>query len=100
MPEVKLPAPVEAKLSFADDLTIPGSFSISNVQDDGKAIFWYCCPCGCGSEGALSVGIGFKPDGGPTWNWDGDLDRPTLSPSIHHTGHWHGWLRQGVYTDV
>jgi hypothetical protein len=20
----------------------------------------------------------------------------TLSPSIHHVGHWHGWLRDGV----
>lgn len=22
----------------------------------------------------------------------------TLSPSIHHVGHWHGWLKNGVLT--
>lgn len=36
---------------------------------------------------------------GHSWEWDGDLDRPTLTPSINAgPGGWHGWLRQGVLT--
>lgn len=34
---------------------------------------------------------------GPVWKWDGNLDRPTLEPSIHAVGHWHGHLRAGRF---
>ena len=72
---------------------------------DGKAVgMIYKCPCGCGCEGALN----FRPHASPSWEWDGNEDKPTLSPSVHHqftittTGekktHWHGWLKQGVWT--
>lgn len=30
-----------------------------------------------------------------SWSWDGREDRPTLSPSIHWVGVWHGHVRQG-----
>jgi hypothetical protein len=29
------------------------------------------------------------------WRWDGDQDHPTVSPSIHVVGQWHGWLHAG-----
>lgn len=29
------------------------------------------------------------------WWWDGDRERPTLSPSLHAVGIWHGWVRAG-----
>ena len=29
------------------------------------------------------------------WGWDGDLDLPTLTPSIHAPGQWHGYLTAG-----
>lgn len=29
------------------------------------------------------------------WGWDGNEDKPTLTPSIHTIGHWHGFLRAG-----
>lgn len=37
---------------------------------------------------------------GPTqkereWEWDGNADKPTLSPSIDYGGHWHGYLEKG-----
>lgn len=32
---------------------------------------------------------------GVHWGWDGDEEQPTLTPSVHCTGHWHGWIRRG-----
>jgi len=29
------------------------------------------------------------------WGWDGNVDKPTLTPSIHSPGQWHGFLRDG-----
>lgn len=34
---------------------------------------------------------------GAKWNWDGNIEKPTLSPSIWRKGHWHGWLRNGEF---
>lgn len=31
----------------------------------------------------------------PVWSWDGDEDKPTLSPSVHCVGYWHGYFVQG-----
>lgn len=34
--------------------------------------------------------------GGPrVWGWDGNEDKPTLTPSIHAVNQWHGHLRAG-----
>jgi len=80
---------------------VPGSFRLSEVEEDGCQRFWYCCPCGCGSLGAFRVGNRFKPAGSPpSWNWNGSVDKPTLTPSVHHVGHWHGWLRDGVWVSA
>jgi len=46
-----------------------------------------------------------KGSNGHGWEWDGNLDKPTMSPSILSTGHdskgnqvthWHGYVRAGV----
>ena len=34
------------------------------------------------------------------WHWDGDEERPTLSPSVHTLGHWHGWVRNGQMVEA
>lgn len=34
---------------------------------------------------------------GHDWHWNGNIEKPTLSPSIHHVGHWHGHLVNGVF---
>lgn len=36
----------------------------------------------------------------PTWGWDQNERAPTLTPSIHHIGHWHGWVRAGRMESV
>jgi len=107
--EVRTPA-VEAKHipdkeAFRDEYyqgRVPGSFRVTEQDEFGEITFWYCCPCGCKSIGPLTVGRGVKPnvEGVPTWNWNGSLEKPTLSPSVHHVGHWHGWLRNGVWESV
>ena len=61
---------------------------------------WCTCPCGCGGQGALRVGLNVKPKESPSWALAGEPHAPTLDPSVHHVGHWHGWLRQGVWTSV
>lgn len=33
---------------------------------------------------------------GARWGYDGNADAPTLTPSLHVIGRWHGWMRAGV----
>lgn len=80
---------------------LAGSISVAPPDDDGETSLWYCCPCGCGAIAPLLVGVRFKPAGpGATWNWNGSTTEPTLHPSVHHIGHWHGWLRDGYWSEA
>lgn len=88
---------VDDKEAFLRDRK-PGSFRLVQHDDAaGELSFWYCCPCGCRAVAPLFVGKGFKPTDGPSWEWDGNAEHPTLVPSVNHIGHWHGWLRAGVW---
>lgn len=88
---------------FDDDMNarVPGSLCIAaaDEQEAGKpwARWYYACPCGCGASGAVRVQAGTKPAKSPSWAWNGSYDAPTLTPSVYHIGHWHGWLRNGVW---
>lgn len=94
---VRLPAPVRA--IRVDDISNrdspPGSYKFF-VDGDLIGGMNYRCPCGCGM---LSV-LPFKPEPSPSWEWDRNWDAPTLTPSVHHVGHWHGYLRGGFWTDA
>lgn len=75
-----------------------GYFSAGNVEYAGLL---FVCPCGCGKRGDLA----FKPVPSPSWNWDGKIDRPTLTPSVRSlnedgTEHWHGFLERGTWTKI
>lgn len=110
MSEVRLPAPVKAtpeprllEGSWEEGTSFkPGAFAFE--KREGSASIWgyilFTCPCGCGSFSRLAVGMGKKPTSSPTWEWNGDREAPTLSPSIHHIGHWHGWLKAGYFTQA
>lgn len=39
-----------------------------------------------------ATGTGHDP-----WGWDGNYDAPTLVPSIHAKGIWHGFLEKGFF---
>ena len=47
------------------------------------------------------MAIALRPvvDGSPqSWEFDGNIDAPTLRPSINHVDCWHGWLTAGQFT--
>ena len=48
------------------------------VYADGRTVVWWCQGCGC----AHSIKVA---DGAP-WTWNGDVDKPTFSPSVLSTG--------------
>lgn len=61
--------------------------------------FTFRCPCGCGLDGWLPIN-GPVLRGGPTWDWDGNADVPSLTPSVFATGwpcKWHGYLTAGEW---
>lgn len=71
---------------------------------------WLVYGCLCGGEHDPNFGCfsmlpiaPFKThERGANWNWDGNLEEPSLTPSIlHHcsTGReWHGYMTKGVLT--
>ena len=91
MTEVRLPAPVRATMvEDIDDSTVAGAVEI---RETGLA---FRCPCGCERESWLP----FRPEASPSWEWDGNREAPTLSPSVHNVGHWHGFLKSGWWTQA
>ena len=63
----------------------------------------FTCPRTGKYCGSILVGHQVKPNMGstPTWKWDGNLERPTLEPSINCVSGcgWHGHLQQGEWRD-
>ncbi len=41
--------------------------------------------------------IPLEISGPRAWAFDGNREAPTLSPSVHVVGHWHGWIRAGRF---
>lgn len=37
-------------------------------------------------------GVGGRPG---IWGWDGNYEKPTLTPSLLVSGHWHGFMHKG-----
>jgi hypothetical protein len=53
----------------------------------------FICPCGCKAIRSVPV------KGPQKWNWDGNRELPTLTPSILIVGEcgWHGFLTGGEW---
>lgn len=60
-------------------------------QETGQHQLWFICP-GCGSAHAPNVALA-PGQKAPVWSWDGNLEAPTLSPSILVT---HSYEKDGV----
>jgi len=82
-----------------DDMKNPGDFIYTHNQAGQICGLIEMCPCGCGKHG----GVNFRIDGDtrkpPLWDWNGNEESPTLTPSILRLGgcKWHGFLTDGIF---
>jgi hypothetical protein len=83
------------KVETFEEMNSPGCFRWSN------ACLMFVCPCGCESIAGVAVGKDMDDRGGnhPVWQWNGDREKPTITPSIQLVGGccWHGFLTDGVF---
>ena len=80
----------------------PGAFTVETFADGHREML-FKCPSGDGAECAIAL----RPcSERPSWEFNGDMERPTLSPSVHRQFKrgdgvmgtiWHGWLRNGEW---
>ena len=93
----------QVKIKFIDDLA-HRSFEVPCTLEGGEAKYFgsqagethagmhIACP-GC----KKIIGISFVPGSGPQWHWDGNIENPSVSPSIEHLDCWHGHLHKGEF---
>lgn len=73
-----------------------GQFDVV-TKPSGQRRFWFVCPGPCKSIASIAL----RPvvdDSPQSWEFNGDMEKPTLNPSINHVDCWHGWLKEGVFT--
>lgn len=73
-----------------------GAIEFRELYGEVKGIA-FRCPCGCGYESWLPVTKGERG-----WDWNGDFDNPSLTPSILQAGlpcKWHGYLTDGEFRE-
>lgn len=83
-----------------------GAYFIEDTETAGR--FYFSCRLPNGSLCTLPIGTGTKPvePDRHTWLWDGNREKPTLSPSVWHdprsgsVHEWHGWIRAGRMESV
>lgn len=78
------------------------SWSTRYAKPEEMGALNFVCPCGCKRVHSLEVVRNAAEKQERQWIWDGNVDRPTLSPSINSTVErggcgWHGWLTAGVF---
>lgn len=77
----------------------PGDFSFAMHSEGASGLLVFRC-LRCAETHAVSIRRGQKI--ADSWEWNGDMEKPTLSPSINinrlpTSCGWHGWLRDGVW---
>jgi hypothetical protein len=79
---------------------------LRTVNDNGKTydVLMFVCPgCAAGGpkdyEGLHMLPVNAENIDKPSWGWNGDLESPTLSPSILSKGYCvcHSFLRDGIF---
>lgn len=85
-----------------ENLREPGDFMYTgriNVPIETVCGLMFICPCGCGSRGVLQIDSPFADHNRDKWTWDGNRERPTMSPSVRRTEGcgWHGYLQDGMW---
>jgi hypothetical protein len=74
-----------------------GDFAYLFDADECVVGLMYRCPCGCGRQGALLFGGRASIEA--VWEWDGNLDEPTVTPLIRRRTpcRWTGQLSAGFW---
>lgn len=72
----------------------PGAFLIKDASVNGELFKHIWCKLPSGGIGCLALSPA-PPAAGPAWGFDGNMDKPTLTPSVHQIGDWHGFFRAG-----
>lgn len=91
---MNLPALVVANLN-SEEGQRAGAIELREREGSIRGIA-FRCPCGCGLQSWLPVN---RADVA-CWDWDGNRERPTLTPSILQSGlpcKWHGFLTAGEF---
>jgi hypothetical protein len=85
---------MEGRLVSPGEMERWGDFCFSNP---GRVYFYICIwlPMESGPD-ALRIQKA-SPGGPRVWEWDGNIEKPTLTPSIHALGLWHGYLKAGRF---
>lgn len=92
----------DAKVKFLD------TNGDAPVAAGGECMFIFTCPrtnrCGALLIAGRNPEFRREPQGhnggAPMWDWDGNREAPTFSPSIDCKGCWHGYIRAGRCVDV
>lgn len=70
-------------------------------QKDRGRVLVVAIPCSSKSGWTYSKWtIDHKNHCDAQWSWNGNEDRPTLNPSLHAVGVWHGWVRDGQLVEA
>lgn len=77
--------------SIVGDIRYIG-FAVPRRRHDGELTL--------GALNYLPVVTGAPPISAGVWGWDGNEDAPTLTPSVHCIGHWHGYVRAGELVEA
>lgn len=90
-----LPGDAQWLSSGGEGVTVEATGDPAPLREN--AALAYRCPA-CNDKRCVPV----RPwaDGSPSWEWDGNIECPTLTPSILHRDcacKWHGFLTAGVF---
>jgi hypothetical protein len=95
-------SPIAMRLrATGEPLEQPGDFKW-RTTDAGERILVIAIPTPSARTGwfACDWTIDHKNHCGAQWSWDGNETAPTLTPSLHWVGVWHGWCRAGQLVEA
>lgn len=74
-----------------------GHFAFSSPDKDGTLYLHMVLPVGDGDGKFCCIPVKTGPKESGAWQWDGNREKPTLTPSVwhHSTPDWHGWITAG-----
>ena len=81
----------------------PGQFQFRREGEKAENVrIVYGCPRRPGSSCSVPVRGESLPNGAGPWGWDGNLENPTITPSINCVGGcgWHGFITAGKVVTV